>query len=280
MIQIIAADMDGTLLDETGFITENTKKMIDDLNKSGVFVVPATGRCWDEIPDEMNNMKGIQYAILANGARIVDLKNDKTLYINTLELKNVLPLLTIIIENDLSYDFVSEGSVFIDECFMEDVLHNYKAAGKGFSWMPERYRFVKNLPAEASSRNMKLEKISIRRILPEKMEVLKHFFSEYPELTVTSYVFRPGEPITLEIGPEGCTKGQALKTLCSMLEFDMANAMAIGDGYNDVSMLSVAGFGVAMGNAVEEVKAVADYVTLSNKQEGATLALRKFVLTQ
>ena len=277
MVQVVAVDLDGTLLDEEGYITGKTKGTIEKLSAGGTFFVPATGRCWDEIPDDLLEIKGIQYAILSNGARIVDLKHDRTLFVNLLEQKDYTPLFEIINTIGLTYDLVSEGSVFVDECFMEDVLHYFKATGKAYSWMPEKYRFVKNLPSEVFARSMKVEKFSLRRIPIEKINTLTNFFTDHPEFEVTSYVFHPNDPLTLEISSQNSTKGHALQTLCSMLELDISETMAIGDGYNDISMLSAAGFGVAMGNAVDEAKAAADYVTLTNGEEGVGLALRKFL---
>lgn len=276
MIKIVAIDMDGTLLNENGFITENTKKTIENSSDRGVFIVAATGRCWDEIPDEMLTNKGMRYAILSNGARIVDLQNDRTLYSNLIESQNLFSLLSLTEEIGVYYHIVSEGSIFVDERFMKDVMNYFKTKGYGYSWMSEKYRFVKNLPIEARTRNMKVEKITIEGIPQEKMNALTTFFSDCPEFAVTEYAFRPDEPVTLEIGSETCSKGQALKTFCTMFEFDEMETMAIGDGFNDVSLLSAAGFAVAMGNAVEPVKAIADYVTLSNREEGVALAIKKF----
>ena len=83
-------------------------------------------------------------------------------------------------------------------------------------------------------------------------------------------------PYFIELLPIGIDKGLALKRLLPRLGMTTANLMAFGDSYNDITMLQAAGLGVAMGNAEEAVKAVADYVTDSNEADGVATALRHF----
>ena len=82
----------------------------------------------------------------------------------------------------------------------------------------------------------------------------------------------------IEINAAGVNKGTALVELGSMLGIRREEIMACGDGDNDIEMVKEAGFGVAMGNAEEEVKAAADYITLSNEEEGAAKAIERFAL--
>ncbi len=93
-------------------------------------------------------------------------------------------------------------------------------------------------------------------------------------------LIQPGIRETLEILPPGGSKGWALKQILKDLKIDPANVLAIGDGENDIEMIQMAGIGVAMGQAIQQVKDVADYVTASNTEDGVAEALEKFVLDE
>ena len=89
----------------------------------------------------------------------------------------------------------------------------------------------------------------------------------------------PGDG-NMEMTKIGVDKGTALKGMCDVLGIDTSEAMALGDAGNDVSMLKVAGYSVAMGNGTDEVKAAAKYITLTNAESGVAAAVKKFVLGQ
>ena len=84
-------------------------------------------------------------------------------------------------------------------------------------------------------------------------------------------------PHNLEIGGRTTSKASAIASLCRLLNIKEKNVMAVGDSPNDEAMIKAAGVGVAMGNAEEEVKACADFITLSNGEDGVAYAVEKFV---
>lgn len=84
--------------------------------------------------------------------------------------------------------------------------------------------------------------------------------------------------VFLEIFPEGVTKGTALMKICDRLNIDAADTIAFGDHELDIPMIEAAGLGVAMGNAIEELKEKADYVTKSNNEAGIAWALQKYLV--
>ena len=88
-------------------------------------------------------------------------------------------------------------------------------------------------------------------------------------------VFRSA-PFFLELVPKGIDKAQSLRRLLAKINLTPADMIAFGDGYNDLSMLKLAGMGVAMANAAPEVRADADYITLSNEEDGLSVALEHF----
>ena len=86
------------------------------------------------------------------------------------------------------------------------------------------------------------------------------------------------EAFFLEILPKGVDKATAIEKLLLMLRCTREELICFGDGYNDMTMLEYAGMGVAMGNAKDEVKAVADYITSGNDEDGIVEVIDKFVL--
>ena len=84
------------------------------------------------------------------------------------------------------------------------------------------------------------------------------------------------EPFFLELVPQGIDKAQSLSVLLNKLNMNREEMVAVGDGYNDLSMIQFAGLGVAMGNAQEPVKKAADYITLSNEEDGVAAVVNKF----
>ncbi len=93
-------------------------------------------------------------------------------------------------------------------------------------------------------------------------------------------IMQAGVPEMLEVLPPGASKGAMLRHLLKMLKVDAANVMAVGDAENDIEMIQLAGVGVAMGQAAQDVKDAADYVTASNDADGVAEALERFVLTE
>ena len=85
------------------------------------------------------------------------------------------------------------------------------------------------------------------------------------------------EPFFLELVPQGIDKAQSLAILLEKLDMNRNEMIAIGDGYNDLSMIQFAGVGIAMGNAQEPVKKAADYITLTNDEDGVAVAVEKLI---
>ena len=88
-------------------------------------------------------------------------------------------------------------------------------------------------------------------------------------------VFRSA-PFFLELVPKGIDKALSLGRLLDIMNISTGELMSFGDGYNDISMIKYAGMGIAMDNAADEVKKAADYVTLSNEDDGIAAAIDKF----
>ena len=85
-------------------------------------------------------------------------------------------------------------------------------------------------------------------------------------------------PVLLELMPKGVDKGNGIAVLADLLGIEASEVMSLGDEANDAAMIEYAGIGVAMGNATDEIKAMAQYITKTNEEHGVAHAIQKFVL--
>lgn len=272
-IKLIALDLDGTTLRRGSILSEETKEALEGAIKKGVHVVIATGRTFASLPECIFEIEGLEYVITSNGAHIKDLNIDETIYSNCAS-GSAIEKVRDLLYNHREYpvEVFTDGHAYIDEVVYEDIKNN------GSDYMDANYivRTRKPIPCVYDfmlEHKNEVENINIHfRSLEDKAN-FKVVLEELEGITVTSSM-----PHNIEIGGETTSKATAIFGLCQRLNIEEANVMAVGDSPNDSAMIMAAGLGVAMGNALDEVKEIADYVTLSNAEDGVAHAVRKFVL--
>ena len=270
--KLIALDLDGTALKDGGWLSDVTREAINSAVLAGFLVVPTTGRTLTEIPDEILAIPGIRYAIVSNGASIMDLENDEEIYSDLISLDSAKILFDLLYAQNIAFQVNSEGVSFCDERFMAEVVSYFGGRDKNYYWLAERIRFVKNLPAYFEKAKRHVEKITVYRLFGENRIIFEQALAEISTVVTTS-----SDPRNLEINSATANKGSALLELIRGLGILPEHVMSIGDGNNDIEMLSVAGFSVAMGNAEPCVKQVSSYVTVSNNDDGVVAVFRKFL---
>ena len=114
-IKLVAADMDGTLLNRERKITKYTQNVIKKAMAQGVYFVPATGRAVNALPPELKEMEGIRYGIFSNGATIYDLKEEKVIYKNHFEMDRVLELMDFLKQFDLMESISLNGQSYANK---------------------------------------------------------------------------------------------------------------------------------------------------------------------
>jgi Cof subfamily protein (haloacid dehalogenase superfamily) len=240
-----------------------------------VEVVPATGRAFSALPPEFSGpdaIRGVRYSITSNGAALSEIETGELIYskrISAEGLESVRPLL--------------EDAEITCEIFHNGVAYVSRAAYDEFSksGLPEvyiRYYLNTRIPVprlEVFIRKWLREIESINLIFTDprkRAKVCEELKSNALVDTMSSL------PFNLEIGAPGMNKGEALSYLCSLLNVRREETLACGDNDNDIAMIEYAGIGVAMGQGTEGAKAAADFVTLSNDEDGVAHAIEKFVL--
>lgn len=270
VIKLIGVDMDGTLLNEQQRISEKTMMVLEKAIMEGIIIVPITGRGIHGLPAQLSEFRGIDYAVTGNGASAYDLKNNKLIYSKPLSVEKALEVFDLGeslggdggIQLD-GYQYISEEK-YAEKCAEESMREHFQIG----------FKITKDMRNTIAESKGLIDKINIFFDTPEKKyEALKYF--QRVENVNISYAF----DINIEVNSLGATKGKGLLELSKLTNIPLKNIMCIGDGLNDLEMITLAGIGVAMGNSLGELKEHSDFVTLDNNNDGAAEAIIKFALS-
>ena len=271
-IKMIAFDCDGTLLNDKKEMTAHTRNVLLRAMEQGIEVLPATGRPLTGVPKEVTALPGIRYALTSNGARIVDLKEQKVIYESTMPIHTAKQIL------DLFSQYDTYREVFIDRVGYSMASELEKA--EEYVILPSMARYLKECRIGVQDLYEKLEKEKkqvdkVHALFKNISEKEKAFLQikEIPNITATGAMEN-----NIEVNALGVNKGIGLLKLGELLGIKREEIMACGDGMNDLEMIREAGLGVAMANAVQEVKDAADFVTDSNEKDGVAKAIEMFAL--
>lgn len=271
MIKLVALDLDGTLLDSDKKLSNRNREALQRCMDQGVHIVPATGRTLDGIPDTLKEMSGIRYAITTNGAQIEDIKEHHIIAEAKMDRGLVLSIMDIVHKYPVMYDAYIDGRGKSETRFMEHLEHYALTPQiQTLVWrtrdiVPDIRQYVAGCGQQVEKVNLFFENTDIRAQVRELLEPIAG-------ITITSSMWN-----NLEINAENATKGNGIMRLAEYLQLSKQEIMSCGDGENDLSMLQAAGIGVAMANAEEVILKNADYVTLSNDEDGVAAAIERFV---
>lgn len=273
-IRLVAADMDGTLLNRDRKITKYTQDVIKKAMAQGVYFVPATGRAVNALPPELKEMEGIRYGIFSNGATIYDLQEEKVIYRNHFELKRVLELMDFLKQFDLMESVSLNGQSFANREEMENIDYyeldsNTKAIVQGSRVL------VDDLKSFVEEQATTVEKTTLLFKTMEERQRAADALKEIEDIQFSSSL-----PKNLEISKKGCNKGDGLIHLAKALGIKKEEIMSCGDADNDKELLESAGLAVVMENGLDSMKAIADYITATNQEDGVAKAIEKFVLSK
>ncbi len=266
---IIALDLDGTLTNSEKIITPRTFEALMKAQREGVRLVLASGRPTFGIAALANQLQLADYGgyvLSYNGGRIIDWC-EKTVIFSQVVDQKLVPIL---------YNFAEKAQLPIVTYLPEAILASknegeYLAEEARINGMP--VVVAQNFVEEA----MQIAGGSTKFLIPGEPEQLIQLESEMKAaLSEQMEIFRSA-PFFLELPPKGIDKAQSLQRLLTHLGLERESLMAFGDGFNDLSMIQFAGKGVAMANAVEEVKSIANFVTTSNEEDGIAHALEQLL---
>lgn len=262
--RLLVLDLDGTLTNSKKEISDTNRQTLIRLQQSGVKLVLASGRPTYGIAPLAEALQLKQYGgfILSyNGGEIIEWSTGRILYKNLLP-DDVLPLLYHTCENDGLTILTYDGPCILTENATDEYV--LKEA------------FLNKMQIRRVDNFLEAAPVPLPKCLivgdPNRLMQTEASLSQRLQGIISVY---RSEPYFLEVVPLGIDKARSLAVLLEQLGLTREEMVAMGDGYNDRSMIEFAGMGVAMANAQEPVKQVADYITLSNDQDGVAVAVKE-----
>lgn len=260
MYRLVALDLDGTLLTPQKTITPRTHTLLCTLITVGVHVVIATGQTYKVLQAVCADLPLTGPQILHNGALIADLHSGEIYHECLLPPPLILTGLQVLRDLHLNRAYYTPDAVYVD-------INTPNSRNWYRPPVPPAIE-VEDVCTLYPQPCIKLMGVGDPSTLREKRSMLETRFAGHIYVTQVSRDL-------LELLHPSVSKGAALQTIASMLHINPDEIIAIGDNHNDIGMLRFAGLGIAMGNAHEEIKTIADMVTLSNAEEGVAHALEQ-----
>lgn len=248
----VIADVDGTLI-EPGTLPSHKvslrlRKAVKSLHKKGIYFGLATGRSLDFVDGLVKPLGIKSLLILDNGAKIYDCLNEIYLHEFYLAEKQVVKVMQDLqVFNDIIY-YVNDSQRSV---FETKKKHNFD----------------------------KVSKIMVLHVVPERAEKIYQTLIKNSQISVTKSISRH-DPVaeSIHITHLNAKKEIALEFVASFLHLKLDEIVGIGDSYNDLEFLSKCGLKIAVGNALPEVKKIADYVVSPYHEDGVAEAIERFIL--
>lgn len=277
-IKLIALDLDGTLLVDHLYVSEENHRALAEARAQGAEIVIASGRPLYNISADLFRELGVNYAITANGACVYRLSDNEMIYADPMESAAAQEIM------DLCESMPVMACAFLDDFAL---ISKSKSAMIDYPRVPEGYRIFLRRSSHIEENAAAYLRESGKAVY--KIGINFNNFTDDPEAYYVPlrqrieadprFVPVDGGGRNIEITMAGVSKGKALHWLAAHLGVDISETMACGDTENDMEMLKAAGIGVAMENAEPHVKAAADFVTKSCEEDGVAYAIRKFLNT-
>ena len=269
-VKLLALDLDGTLLNSQKELTLRTRDALYAAAGAGVEIVPTTGRFFTGMPEVIQKLPFLHFAITINGAQVYDIREKKAVSTAEIPLETALRVLEYL-----------DGFPVIYDCYQDNwgwMTRSMQENAAPFVPIDHSLRMVRSLrtPVDELKAYLREQNRSVQKLqlfTPDdalRLGLLKDLAERFPSLSVSTSM-----PCNIELNDAHANKGEAIASLAAYLGLPMEATMAIGDGLNDRSMIRMAGVGVAMANAAPEILAIADETTASCDEDGAALAIER-----
>ncbi|MDT9724999.1 HAD family phosphatase [Xylanibacillus composti] len=260
--QLIALDVDGTLLRDDHSLSEANISTIREAANRGAEIVLCTGRGTDSALPVLEEL-GLEGTLIThNGAVIVDSRNRELLAEEGFEPAVIEPLIRHARTNGIHFDVCTAFELWVE------------ALNDEVSAMYEKYLVNPRQVADVLAADDRLVKLTVFGTIAQMDQVEKDWQALLPDAIS---LIRSGD-FFVDVMRRGVSKGAALRKLSAVKGISLERVMAIGNYYNDVAMLEEAGLGIAVANSPDGVKAAADQVTASNNDDGVHWAIQQYIL--
>lgn len=266
MYKLIALDMDGTLLNEKKEISNRCQKAIVKLRKKGKKVVLATGRPLNGVMqyiEKLNLFDENDYVVAFNGALVQNTKTKKIIYNQPLSLDSYKELYAVSRQLDVNIHALT------DHCVLTPKNNPFTQIESKINQIPIIEGTVEDIDASS---------IIVKVMFIDEPDKLDRIIPRIPDWVSDKYTILRSAPYFLEFLDKSVNKGAGVSAVANKLGLNREEVICVGDAGNDLDMIRYAGLGVAMGNAFDEVKSEADYITYSNDEDGVAHVIEEFML--
>ena len=289
MYKLIAIDIDGTLLNSYGEVTEENKKAINMALQKNVEIVLTSGRMPKAILPIANEINANKYIISGNGAAIYDIQNDKIIYDNYMSKKKVLEIIDICEKNSMFYN-VYTNNVILTKSLNFNILFYHNENKKNpedkkikINITDDIYKYIKEYEGEdilkiticdndeavfksIINKLKEIKNVDILEVAHMSKKIIKHGSEEHE----IAYYYT-------EVTNQNVNKWTAISELIGKLGIQKEEVIAIGDNVNDKEMIQNAGIGIVTGNSSPQMQKIADEVVASNNENGVAEAINRHV---
>ena len=289
MYKLVAIDLDGTLLNSYGEVSENTKKEIKNAIENGIEIVLASGRPVASVEDLANDLGANHYLISGNGAIVYDMQKKQIVYDKFLSKEQILNIVKICEENSIYYNIYTENEVLTKSLnyntlfYHSENTHKQEEKRTNINIVTDVYDYI------LKSDNQKYLKVTvcdqsqivfgsiIKKLRSlEDIDVLdvshmsKKIIKSGTEEILVEYCYT-------EITNKDVNKWTAIEFIMKEMNISKEEVMAIGDNINDKEMIEEAGMGIAMGNSTQLIKDIANEQVSTNNEDGVCEAIKKYI---
>ena len=273
-IRAILLDFDGTSLQrDQVYISMANKRALWKAMDRGVEIIPCTGRSADMMPPQIDVEPRIRYMVTSNGGRVIDRKTGKVIYQSTFTPEETADLCRLYEGGKMYSEIAAEGKLYLESAVCADP--GLYAVPPHHVWFMETRRPI---PLEKPSEYFLEHRIGAEKFnlygVPEEMQ--QPLIRQIEASGCADMSAGAGKDI--QFFPKRQKRVEAMEALFKHLGYGFESVMSLGDSALDADMISRAGIGVAMGNAPDDIKAQADYVTAPYDQDGVAEAVYKFIL--
>jgi len=261
--RLIATDMDGTLLTRDGRITRRTMAAISATREKGVVFTLSTGRPLQGVKKYIDLLELDCPVITYNGAVVAHSKTGEIIFSRNMDPAEARLVYNLAKDRNTMFILWSQNRLYASE-------------------LSEKTEFYENITSTKAALIENFEQILTDGITKflwyDDPDTLDKWIEEMAEEKFENTTFVKSRAYFLEFFSNKTSKAVAMEKLGEYYGVNCEEMIAIGDQTNDLPMIEYAGLGIAMGNAVEKVKAAADYITSSNEEDGVAKVIEKFIL--
>ena len=266
--QLIALDMDGTVLNDRKEIDEETRSAIHKALAAGVEVVFCTGRSFSEMRDILKEFPDMHYLCGESGALVMDIRTGEILHQERINAEVAKLLLKAVLRKDIMPCVFSDGVSYIKKSQLPHMDH-YQMEQYQSAFEKNCHTMQENVLERILGEGRSMEKINLYHTSAQERQETRSWL----EKQQISAELVDSETSSLECSPVGVSKASGLKRLCEKLGIGMEQVVMVGDADNDMAAMKAVGLAVAMGNASAHVKAICDLEVADNNHQGCVQAI-------